>query len=238
MDYRKELPYLGEQNETGEIILLGNNVQRPDYGNLLNDRYCGKIESLGVLVGLDIKSFWNTVGEANKRNDTEFLMIIQDFSEKIDFALQNGDLKELNMKRPFIIKKYPGLSRELSYEMREQAHFKLSDFISWAKWMQFTLPNEIIDFLLEENGLEMRKTDALELGQLRKEKEKWSDSIKASVDVGLWLEKTNVAITHKDLEKKVLFEFPDVPKTTIHGMIWKAIPDHYKNKGGAAKQKK
>lgn len=82
----------------------------------------------------------------------------------------------------------------------------------------------------------LTKSEKQELGRLRKEKEKWDESISASVSIGIWLTELKYKITHKELEAQILKAFPDIPKSTINKKIWEAIPEDYKNTGGAKKQ--
>jgi len=58
----------------------------------------------------------------------------------------------------------------------------------------------------------------------------------AAIEIGIWLKYREELVTKKQLEEKVLSLYPDIPKITIKDRIWKAIPDRFKNQGGAATQ--
>ena len=78
--------------------------------------------------------------------------------------------------------------------------------------------------------------DARLLGQLKREKEKWSLSLEAAIKIGLYLSTINNEITRNDLFAKLDKDgFSDLPDTTIE-KIWKAIPNNYKKSAGRPKK--
>jgi hypothetical protein len=237
MKYKKHLPYLGEKRDDGSIIFLGVKINRPDYEKILSEEdILGKFECIGLLLGFEIESFWEVVAVARKNNH-EFLSLLDEIHEKISFSAQEGKLSPLKRESGFLGPDYSSLAcYGAASEMRKQPYFNTLKFVMWAKEKSYKIPKEI-------NGLgdvqtPLTKHESQELGRLRIEKEKWNDSIKASIELGLWLGGINYKITHFDLKEKILSKFPDIPAITINDIIWKAIPPEYKNTGGAKKQKK
>jgi hypothetical protein len=71
-----------------------------------------------------------------------------------------------------------------------------------------------------------------ELGQLRNEKMKWDESIKATFHIcSFCKDKEDGSVTRDMVRDQIHKYFPQLPETTID-KIWKAIPPNYRNKGG------
>lgn len=76
-----------------------------------------------------------------------------------------------------------------------------------------------------------------ELGRLRKAKEKWDDSIHAAVIATQFCIEQNDRVTKKLLWDKLdQQKYGKIPNTVFE-KIWKAIPQKYRNIGGAPKKK-
>jgi hypothetical protein len=92
----------------------------------------------------------------------------------------------------------------------------------------------------EEQG-QISKKEKKELGQLRNEKSKWDDSIKASFQIGIYcreLSEQDKKITHSMLDQKIFdLGFKDLPDSTIE-LIWKGISENYRQKAGRPRKRK
>lgn len=75
-----------------------------------------------------------------------------------------------------------------------------------------------------------------ELGQLRKEKNKWDKSIVAAIETAFFCKDQKIPVTKNqlwnNLEKKKL---ADIPNTTFE-KIWKSIPEAFRSSGGRPKK--
>jgi hypothetical protein len=74
-----------------------------------------------------------------------------------------------------------------------------------------------------------------ELGQLRREKEKWDSSINVAVKIGGYCQEQNRVLNRHEIWDQVIHIDKNLPDTTIE-KIWKAIPQQYKSKGGHPKK--
>ena len=74
-----------------------------------------------------------------------------------------------------------------------------------------------------------------ELGQLRREKEKWNSSIDVAVKIGIFCQQENRVFNRHEIEDEVFRIDKTLPHTTFE-RIWKAIPQQYKSKGGRPKK--
>jgi hypothetical protein len=69
-----------------------------------------------------------------------------------------------------------------------------------------------------------------ELGQLRTEKRKWDDSLKAAVQIGIFcaeLHSSNKELKKSDFRQEMYEVNPNLPESTQE-QIWKSIPSKYK----------
>ena len=74
--------------------------------------------------------------------------------------------------------------------------------------------------------------ESQELGRLRKEKEKWDDSIKAAVQAAIYCEKQGKKVTKKQIwDELSQHSLDNIPNTTFD-KIWRAIPSEYRSIGG------
>ena len=89
-------------------------------------------------------------------------------------------------------------------------------------------------------GAEWQVLDAKEkreLGQLRREKEKWDASINVAVQIGIFCMEHGPNLTRKVIWD-IAYEIDnDLPNTTLE-RIWKSIPANLKSKGGRPSKKK
>lgn len=96
----------------------------------------------------------------------------------------------------------------------------------------FELQNEI---LFNHNKIFgdqlMDAKERRELGQLRREKEKWNSSIEAAVKIGMYCQEQDRVLTRAEVEDQMLKIDGTLPHTAFE-IIWKAIPEKYKSKGG------
>ena len=101
-------------------------------------------------------------------------------------------------------------------------------------------PSDIEQFETENEWLVKGKTaisseltgeERRELGQLRTEKKKWDASIIASVKIGLFVSEQTGPLKRDDVKNELYKIDSSLPDTTFE-MIWKAIPDKYRHKGG------
>ncbi|MBI9089887.1 MAG: hypothetical protein JEZ12_11780 [Desulfobacterium sp.] len=82
------------------------------------------------------------------------------------------------------------------------------------------------------------KTQARELGKLRRKKEDSETALKAAIKIGRWLETDNTKykVTKTNLKEFIQNFFPDIYGKTMVNRLWEAIPDDIKNNGGNPKQ--
>lgn len=84
---------------------------------------------------------------------------------------------------------------------------------------------------------ELTGEEKRELSQLRRQKEKWDQSIQASAKASQFAFSENRRITRNELWTELKNHgFKDIPDTTFE-KIWKAIPEQYRNQGGRPKEK-
>lgn len=88
----------------------------------------------------------------------------------------------------------------------------------------------------EEPRSKIFPKEARELGQLRKEKNKWDKSIEAAIEATIFCKDQKTPVTRKQLwdvlKKKELGNIPD----TTFEKIWKFIPEALRNSGGRPKK--
>jgi len=85
--------------------------------------------------------------------------------------------------------------------------------------------------LFESGNHGLDAKEKRELGQLRREKEKWDTSLNAAVQIGIFCHEQNREVTRDKVWSKA-YEIDDsLPETAIE-KIWKSIPGNYKSKGG------
>ncbi|MCK4815709.1 hypothetical protein KA005_08065 [bacterium] len=89
-----------------------------------------------------------------------------------------------------------------------------------------------------ELGKESRELgkESRELGQLRAEKSKWDESIKAAVHIGQWLATLDNSIIRQNFLDEIQNQRFKLSATT-EDKIWKAIPDKYKHGSGRPPKK-
>ena len=137
-------------------------------------------------------------------------------------------LEELSRLHPH----WPDIGEETESEIISDFCFKIEDIKHLEK--QYGMTN-----LRGGDGLSSE--DARELGRLRREKSKWDDSIKASVLIGIFCNKSlkqGEKITRDMLAQKIFdLGLNDMPNTTID-KIWKTIPERYRKKADRPTKKK
>ena len=197
-------------------------------------------------MGISIESFWRFEKVYNFEDDekidpqqlVDLLVVVDKINDEIEFAVQQGDLKALKRNQEFGRNIFFANEKKVRDKMFNQPYFMTKDFLLWAKKLRYQIPEEMESLIFENGESLLTKSEAQEFGRLKKEKIKWNESIKASVMIGLWLKEIDFLVTHTDIENKIWSEFPNIPKSTIKNMIWKAIPNKFQNQGGAQKQKK
>jgi len=101
---------------------------------------------------------------------------------------------------------------------------------------QFELENE---HMLKSNASYGEQTmdakDIRELGQLRREKEKWKSSIDAAVKIGIFCQQQDRVFNRHEIQDKMFKIDNNLPHTTFES-IWKALPQQYKSQGGRPKK--
>ena len=120
---------------------------------------------------------------------------------------------------------------------RLDAEEALHSFIEDQKFRKEDIENfeiENKDLFKNNADLAERIMDAKasrELGQLRREKEKWDASINVAVKIGVYCHEQNKELTRKEIWEYVIHIDKNLPDTTIE-KIWKAIPEQFRSKGG------
>ena len=101
---------------------------------------------------------------------------------------------------------------------------------------QGRIATEFVDDIQESERKSLTGKEARELGQLRKEKLKWDDSIVAAVKAGLFCSSQGRSITKKELDTELYQQkLGQIHKTTFD-RIWKAIPQELRSLGGRPKE--
>ena len=147
-----------------------------------------------------------------------------DFNELIEFIEQglpayDDDLNRVEME--LVENCYLGKIERYKFEPSDIEQFEADN--EWLLKGKTTLPSEL-------TGDERR-----ELGQLRTEKKKWDASINASVKIGLFVSEQTGPLKRDDVKNELYKIDSSLPDTTFE-MIWKAIPDQYRHKGGRPKK--
>lgn len=93
-----------------------------------------------------------------------------------------------------------------------------------------------IDDLPEYENSDLNAKEKRELGQLRKDKEKWDDSIKATVIALEYCKNSDRRVLKKDLSDCLSQNGFNLPETTFR-KIWDAIPQDYRHTGGRPPKK-
>ena len=91
--------------------------------------------------------------------------------------------------------------------------------------------------LFESDNQGLNAKEKRELGQLRREKEKWDASLNVALKIGIFCRDQNKELTRKKVWDKVYEIDKSLPDTTIE-KIWTSIPEKYRSKGGRPKKEK
>ncbi|MDY0222908.1 MAG: hypothetical protein RBR67_17395 [Desulfobacterium sp.] len=75
-----------------------------------------------------------------------------------------------------------------------------------------------------------------ELGRLRKDKEEWSELLKAALFIGHWVDTCESKITKPQIQRILNNHFSNIDKKKIVISLWKALPDKARNTGGNFKE--
>jgi hypothetical protein len=77
--------------------------------------------------------------------------------------------------------------------------------------------------------------DKRQLGQLKREKEKWNASLDVAIQIGVFCREQTIPVTRSMVWDKV-FEIDNTLPDAVIERIWKSIPEQYKSKGGRPKK--
>ena len=147
-----------------------------------------------------------------------------DFNELTEFVEQglpayDDDLNRIEID--LVEHYYPGKIEYYRFEPADIEQFEAEN--QWLLKGKTPMSNEL-------TGEERR-----ELGQLRTEKKKWDASIIASVKIGLFVSEHTGLLKRADVKDELYKIGSRLPDTTFE-MIWRAIPDQYRHKGGRPKK--
>lgn len=78
----------------------------------------------------------------------------------------------------------------------------------------------------------LTKTEAQELGRLRREKKKHEDTLKVIGELVCWQVSQKYKLTRKILKTFMQDKFPEHEGKTFNERLWKAVPKEIKNSGG------
>jgi hypothetical protein len=172
-------------------------------------------------------------------------------SEIMDqWGIREIELRELvrNGLRPFNSKTLKVfLTPEAIEEVEEQGslsdvpHHRINDWGDIPDLASCVFNKRDFQAISKECGLKRRKAETSdpleaaekkELGTLRREKEKWNESIGAAVAAGVFCAKRDKPVTHNELERELINNRKyNLPTTTLD-KIWKALPGEYRSRGG------
>ncbi len=174
---------------------------------------------------LELPVYDNSLKEQS-RFPSEIKKIYDKKGDLVHEYLTNGSLHYQLWELQSLFPDWPDIEEKTVSEMISPYYFRIEDIKHLEKKYGMT---EV------KGGNGLSSEDARELGRLRRERSKWDDSIKASLQIGLFcneVSKESKKITRDMLTDK-LFElgFNELPKTTIE-KIWKAIPEKYRKKAG------
>lgn len=127
-----------------------------------------------------------------------------------------------------------------------ECSIKLEDFKEYVKDIEETYqlrmplpktlyPDEAYDDISEPvEDQDLPPKEARELGQLRRQKENWDNSIKAAVIATLFCEHQDHRVTRDELRRELFSQqdLPSIPETSFR-RVWKAIPQKFKHIGGS-----
>ena len=101
---------------------------------------------------------------------------------------------------------------------------------------KFASENEhMLNFDKHYSKIVLNAKDKRELGQLRRQKEKWDASINVAVKIGVYCQEQNRILNRHEIWDQVIHIDKNLPETTIE-KIWKAIPEQFRSKGGHPKK--
>jgi hypothetical protein len=156
-----------------------------------------------------------------------------DMSEKEKWMFQEFILKRwrisLNTFNRIIIEGFPCYDKNGEeffhdeYDDERIAYkFKFSDVVKFE--------NEN-PHLFEHLEGDLNAKDKRQLGQLKREKEKWNGSLNVAVKIGVFCREQTMPVTRRVVWDKV-FEIDNTLPDAVIERIWKSIPEQYKSKGG------
>lgn len=150
------------------------------------------------------------------------------------YEKQGVILRELNKEGLFedIIDDWEG-----NEEIYKDWFFKGSDIVKIEKDIGLLETNGST-CIEDRNEAKLSTKESRELGQLRREKEKWDLSIEASIYACLFCSNQEIPVTRKQLwDELEKGGFGSIPDSTFE-KIWKAIPSQFRNRGGRPKGSK
>ncbi len=123
-------------------------------------------------------------------------------------------------------------------------------FIKWAERIGIDIPPELEIEAIErgpfdpwqarcqfkklkkkKNSPPLERTEAQELGRLRKDMGKWNESLKAIVEVVRLAENGKYKLTKTRLKTFMEDNFPEIECHTMNERLWAAVPQNLKNSG-------
>ena len=113
---------------------------------------------------------------------------------------------------------------------------------NWAEDLLF-IYEEVIQYETENDWLtgegdemELSGKDARLLGQLKREKENWDNSLAVAVQIGIFCAQEDREVKRDEIFDSAYKLDKNITKATIE-KIWKAIPVEFKKRAGAPKKK-
>jgi hypothetical protein len=130
---------------------------------------------------------------------------------------------------------YEGGPDDTTMDWVDQYRYKISDVEEYEAANPHLFGAPISDMKMEQASMDVK--EKRELGQLKREKEKWDSSIQASLLIGMFVQKKNQVLKRKDIKDQLYRIDSSLPDTAFE-KIWKAIPSQYRHKGGRTKKEK
>ncbi|GAB6147011.1 hypothetical protein [Desulfocicer niacini] len=88
----------------------------------------------------------------------------------------------------------------------------------------------------EDEYLPLTKTERQEFGRLKLTEERWSESLKAAVLIGHWIDTCQSRVIKSRIRGILANHFPDMKnKETVLAELWNSIPDNAKNSGSGSR---
>jgi hypothetical protein len=151
-------------------------------------------------------------------------------TELASFIYQGLPAYKIKMDKGEIVKMEPAEIHGFDYNHMTDLLFMPTEIEEFEKVNDLPIKYEP-----EANNIEMMAKENRELGQLRREKNKWDNSIAAAVQVGVYCANLGRALMRREVVDFVNNIDNAIPLSAIEQM-WKALPIKYRKGSGRPRE--